>query len=51
MMEAAIGISVFINDRKSYDKAMDIFLKRVPAYIYLKKSVLIYPPSLLPSRH
>ncbi|KAH8433519.1 uncharacterized protein LDX57_011153 [Aspergillus melleus] len=37
MMEAALGISVFINDRESYDKAMEIFLKRVPAYIYLTK--------------
>ncbi|KAI9044001.1 uncharacterized protein KD926_002380 [Aspergillus affinis] len=37
MMEAALGISVFINDRESYDKAMKTFLARVPAYIYLTK--------------
>ena len=46
MMEAALGISVFINDRESYDKAMETFLKRVPAYIYLKKSVVPFLPPL-----
>ena len=35
MMEAAIGISVFLEDRASYDKAMATFRARVPAYIYL----------------
>ncbi|KDN40597.1 secreted protein [Tilletiaria anomala UBC 951] len=35
MMEAAIGIAVFLEDRSSYDKAMHTFQKRVPAYIYL----------------
>ena len=35
MMEAAIGISVFLDDRVSYDQAMTKFLGRVPAYIYL----------------
>jgi Alginate lyase len=35
MMEAAVGISVFLEDRTSYDKAVDIYRKRVPAYIYL----------------
>jgi alginate lyase len=35
MMEAAIGISVFLNDKPDYDKAMAKFLDRVPAYIYL----------------
>ncbi|KAA8651411.1 hypothetical protein EYZ11_009224 [Aspergillus tanneri] len=37
MMEAAIGISVFTDNQTSYDLAMDKFLKRVPAYIYLTK--------------
>jgi len=37
MMEAALGISVFLEDKSSYDKAMKIFLERVPAYIYLTK--------------
>lgn len=35
MMEAAQGISVFLNDGSSYDKAMAKFQGRVPAYIYL----------------
>ncbi|MFD9736571.1 alginate lyase family protein [Umezawaea sp. NPDC059074] len=35
MMEAAIGISVFLEDKTSYDKAMTKFLGRVPAFIYL----------------
>ena len=37
MMEAAIGISVFIENRTSYDIAMSKFLERVPAYIFLNK--------------
>lgn len=35
MMEAAISISVFLEDDTNYDKAMGTFLARVPAYIYL----------------
>ncbi|KAL8852110.1 MAG: hypothetical protein Q9221_003040 [Calogaya cf. arnoldii] len=35
MMEAAQGISVFLNDASSYDKAMNKFLGRAPAYVYL----------------
>lgn len=35
MMEAAIGIAVFLNDGDSYDKAMAKYLSRVPAYVYL----------------
>jgi hypothetical protein len=35
MMEAAQGISVFLNDESSYNKAMEKVLGRVPAYIYL----------------
>lgn len=35
MMEAAQGISVFNEDRDSYDKAMQKFLGRAPAYVYL----------------
>jgi hypothetical protein len=35
MMEAAVGISVFLDDRTSYDKAVDRYLKRVAAYIYV----------------
>ncbi|WP_418953487.1 alginate lyase family protein [Streptomyces cinnabarinus] len=36
MMDAATGISVFLDDRASFDKAIAIWSKRVPAYIYLK---------------
>jgi hypothetical protein len=35
MMEAAVGISVFLNDRTSYNAAISKFLGRVPAYVYL----------------
>jgi hypothetical protein len=35
MMEAAIGISVFLEDRTSYDKAVSKFRGRVPAFIYI----------------
>lgn len=41
MMEAALGISVFIENRTSYDIAMDKFLTRAAAYIYLTRFVLI----------
>ena len=36
-MEAAVGISVFLDDRKSYDQAMEKYLGRVPAYVYLSQ--------------
>ncbi|MEW1863541.1 alginate lyase family protein [Streptomyces sp. NPDC088194] len=35
MMEAAVGISIFLNDSSDYDKAIARYLNRVPAYIYL----------------
>jgi hypothetical protein len=35
MMEAAVGISVFLDDRASYDKAVTRYLNRVAAYVYL----------------
>jgi hypothetical protein len=35
MMEAAVGISVFLDDKADYDAAMAKFLARVPAYVYL----------------
>jgi hypothetical protein len=35
MMEASLGIAVFLEDRAAYDKAVGIFRTRVPAYIYL----------------
>ncbi|MFC4588770.1 alginate lyase family protein [Sphaerisporangium corydalis] len=35
MMEAAVGISVFLEDRTSYDKAIARFRGRVAAFVYL----------------
>jgi hypothetical protein len=35
MMEAAVGISVFLEDKASYDKAMAKFRTRTGAYVYL----------------
>ncbi|MGK3938627.1 alginate lyase family protein [Streptomyces caeruleatus] len=35
MMEAAVGISVFLEDGTSYDKAMAKFRTRTAAYVYL----------------
>ncbi|MEV1171808.1 alginate lyase family protein [Nonomuraea sp. NPDC049784] len=35
MMDAAIGIAVFLEDKTAYDKAVSTFRARVPAYIYL----------------
>ncbi|KAH8813857.1 chondroitin AC/alginate lyase [Flagelloscypha sp. PMI_526] len=37
MNEASIGIAVFLQDKTSYDTAMNIFKGRVPAYIFLTK--------------
>ena len=35
MMEASIGIAIFLEDAATYQKAMLVFAARVPAYIYL----------------
>ncbi|HVV21067.1 MAG TPA: alginate lyase family protein [Pseudonocardiaceae bacterium] len=35
MMEAAVGICVFLNDKTDYDTAMAKYTARVPAYVYL----------------
>ncbi|AWE52890.1 alginate lyase family protein [Streptomyces nigra] len=35
MMEAAVGISVFLEDKASYDQAMAKFRTRTAAYVYL----------------
>ncbi|MCX5197165.1 alginate lyase family protein [Streptomyces sp. NBC_00249] len=46
MMDAAVGISVHLDDRASYDKAMAVYLGRVPAYFYLSSDgpQPLYPP-------
>jgi hypothetical protein len=35
MIEAAIGIGVFLDDRATFDKALSLWRARVPAYIYM----------------
>ena len=35
MMEASVGISVFLEDRAAYDSAVSRYLNRVHAYVYL----------------
>jgi hypothetical protein len=35
MMDAMIGIGVFLNDQATFDRAISIWRGRVPAYIYL----------------
>ncbi|MFJ3668126.1 alginate lyase family protein [Streptomyces sp. NPDC090106] len=37
MTDAAIGIAVFLEDRKAFDHAVERFRERVPAYFYLEK--------------
>ncbi|MEU9302474.1 alginate lyase family protein [Streptomyces sp. NPDC048269] len=46
MMDAAVGMAVHLDDRASYDKAMGIYLGRVPAYFYLASDGTqpVYPP-------
>jgi hypothetical protein len=36
MMDAAIGIAVFLDDRSAFDRAIQIWRGRVPGYIYQK---------------
>ncbi|MFE0675882.1 alginate lyase family protein [Streptomyces sp. NPDC058867] len=49
MMEAAIGISVFLEDRASYDKAMAKFRTRTAAYVYLASDGEL--PKTVPSQN
>ncbi|MGW7450762.1 alginate lyase family protein [Streptomyces sp. NPDC054787] len=46
MMDAAVGITVHLDDRAGYDKAMGLYLGRVPAYFYLASDgpQPAYPP-------
>ncbi|GIE95009.1 alginate lyase family protein [Paractinoplanes rishiriensis] len=46
MMEAAVGISVFLEDRASYDRAITRFKARAAAYLYIPAdgSQPKYPP-------
>ncbi|MFI7409747.1 alginate lyase family protein [Streptomyces sp. NPDC049627] len=49
MMEAAVGISVFLEDKASYDKAMAKFRTRTAAYVYLSSDGDL--PKTVPSQH
>ncbi|MFI6659760.1 alginate lyase family protein [Streptomyces sp. NPDC050523] len=49
MMEAAVGISVFLDDKASYDKAMATFRTRTAAYVYLASDGAL--PKTVPSQH
>ncbi|MCQ9130861.1 alginate lyase family protein [Streptomyces hilarionis] len=49
MTEAAIGISVFLEDRASYDKAMAKFRTRTAAYVYLASDGDL--PRTVPGQH
>ncbi|GAA2030771.1 hypothetical protein GCM10009839_33220 [Catenulispora yoronensis] len=46
MMDAAVGISVHLDDDADYNKAMSVFTGRVPAYVYntADGSQPAYPP-------
>jgi hypothetical protein len=47
MAEATIGIAVFLDDHTTFDKAVSMWRKRVPAYIYLSSdgALPVPPPS------
>ncbi|WP_406143098.1 alginate lyase family protein [Streptomyces sp. NBC_01012] len=49
MMEAAVGISVFLDDKTSYDKAMATFRTRTAAYVYLESDGAV--PKTVPSQN
>ncbi|MBB4712062.1 hypothetical protein BJ965_001944 [Streptomyces luteogriseus] len=49
MMEAAVGISVFLEDKASYDKAMATFRTRTAAYVYLESDGAL--PKTVPSQN
>jgi hypothetical protein len=45
MIEAMLGIAVFTNDQALFDKAVSMWKKRVPAYVYLTSDgALPVPP-------
>ncbi|MFG3295560.1 alginate lyase family protein [Streptomyces sp. NPDC048179] len=49
MMEAAVGISVFLEDKTSYDTAMARFRTRAAAYVYLASDGSV--PKTVPSQN
>ena len=49
MMQAAVGISIYLNDTADYTKAVNKYLVRVPAYIYLSSDGAL--PKTVPSQN
>ncbi|MEE4545175.1 alginate lyase family protein [Streptomyces sp. V4-01] len=49
MMEAATGISVFLDDKTDYDKAMATFRTRAAAYVYISADGAL--PKTVPSQN
>jgi hypothetical protein len=49
MMEASLGISVFLEDKASYDKAMAKFRTRTAAFVYLSSDGAL--PKTVPSQN
>ncbi|MFF2848529.1 alginate lyase family protein [Streptomyces sp. NPDC058001] len=49
MMEAAVDISVFLEDKTSYDKAISKFRTRTAAYVYLESDGAL--PKTVPSQN
>lgn len=46
MTDAAVGMAVFLDDHEAFDRALERFRERVPAYFYLEKDgrVPLTPP-------
>ncbi|WP_431033820.1 alginate lyase family protein [Streptomyces sp. P6-2-1] len=49
MLEAAVSISVFLDDHASYDRAIGHYLERVPAFVYLASDGAL--PKTVASQH
>lgn len=49
MLEAAVSMSVFLDDHTSYDTAIGHYLQRVPAFVYLSSDGAL--PKTVPSQH
>jgi hypothetical protein len=49
MLEAAVSISVFLDDHTSYDTAIGHYLERVPAFVYLSSDGAL--PKTVASQH
>jgi hypothetical protein len=50
MIEAAVAIAVFLDDKATFDRAIEMWRKRVPAYIYVTSDGAHPPPAPTGSR-